>query len=806
MAQLVLQEHLKLVEDSDDEMMADPEEVNNYKGMYQNEEEEPEQRYFEFGAHFPYQLLYQKLKEIEKERARSEEKSNIKASVNSQFNSMQSGQGINKGIFIFIIEQNFRRLAQDGNKNILTQNTNQNTQNKNRNSNSNNRTGGNNLINNWEKVHFDSENTKNNKGVKPQSINLVNSASGALMENNYLLALSNNIGHLSNKSRNVAHIDNSFKHGTGMQIAATATTKNVATHFGAAQHQTNQANVVKEKEYQEKENLNSNRKDAHLKNHPQDKSNNSNLFSTNALNKKSNSITRNLGAGNNNVNTIKKEEKKTSGLNIYSSFTNDVINFNKSKETSLKKSDNLAPGQLFKKSNPVILVEKNKFNNNTSGVSGKNINTSNTGLSNPSNTSLKATRISTTTKSSVIKEVSEDKPDIKKKIINYSGVGHNFNNSNTTQKKNQINYSLSKIVGNAVSNVISTYNAKGRNQGVHINPHNTAQMNQTINQTAINTHSNKQKASGVNAKGIKKLNLDKLHTTANKGDAYRYITSSVDNREGANNHFNVSSNVNFDIGMRILNNKTNSLSPSKVRLEKENTSHHKDIQKTERDKDSSQMKIPLQECGGNNQGPGSTGLNDIISHISKNHETKSRNAPRNNLTSTKSNLFSSEKAQSMHSGSYQKTNLFTQVAVKTTTVIGNPVAAKKTSSNPKMKANPKLASNKIGKSMTIYKPGINVNKSLDKTKLKVSTSKANLVKKNTSVVSGNAATSKSIEIKKPITAGSNNPAKVITQKDSLIISQPKGKLINNCFLLIFTQALLIAVLIKLKLSTLLSKK
>jgi hypothetical protein len=255
---------------------------------------------------------------------------------------------------------------------------------------------------------------------------------------------------------------------------------------------------------------------------------------------------------------------------------------------------------------------------------------------------------------------------------------------------------------------------------------------------------------------IKKLNLDKLNIAANKSDAYRYITSSVDNRgEGGKTNMNNLTNVNFDIGMRIMNNKNNSFSPTKIGIDSSNRILN------EKEKTISFNNVLEKSEIINQNNVINAGLNDIILSMNKNVENKSRNAQRNNLTSTKSNLFSSDKAQSMQSGSYQKNHMFTQVtSVKTTTNIntGNKTIFK-----------PKTTNTIINKPNNVYKPSLNVTKSLNKSKanldvkLKTATSKANFVVKktiNTSTTTHNLIFNQSM-LKKPKIVNPVNNNKII---------------------------------------------
>lgn len=66
MAQLFLDEDIPRLNDSEDDMLAQQEENGiNYKGQYGNEEpDEEEQKYFEYGAHFSYANMVERLEQI----------------------------------------------------------------------------------------------------------------------------------------------------------------------------------------------------------------------------------------------------------------------------------------------------------------------------------------------------------------------------------------------------------------------------------------------------------------------------------------------------------------------------------------------------------------------------------------------------------------------------------------------------------------------------------------------------------------------------------------------------------------------
>jgi hypothetical protein len=63
MSKLVVDE-VQVGNDSEADLL-DGDGLNNYKGYFHNEQE-PEERYYEYGAHFPYKVLQTKLEELRK--------------------------------------------------------------------------------------------------------------------------------------------------------------------------------------------------------------------------------------------------------------------------------------------------------------------------------------------------------------------------------------------------------------------------------------------------------------------------------------------------------------------------------------------------------------------------------------------------------------------------------------------------------------------------------------------------------------------------------------------------------------------
>lgn len=200
-------------------------------------------------------------------------------------------------------------------------------------------------------------------------------------------------------------------------------------------------------------------------------------------------------------------------------------------------------------------------------------------------------------------------------------------------------------------NAINTYVSKpGRNLnsglGGNVNSINVNFNNMnTANVIASPTNVLSQGATSnvvISENKIKKLNLDKLQSTANnKNDMYRFITSSVDNRDREKTEKHI-----FDLGVSKQINKNMSLSPNKIQHE-------------DRPEINNPGQNPTKSFEITN-----TVLSEMINSLNKKNENKSRNAQRNNLTNTKSNLFSSDKTQTVQSGSYQKNLMLTQVINK----------------------------------------------------------------------------------------------------------------------------------------------
>jgi hypothetical protein len=113
MAQLLLDDNVKMQDLDDEDMLANPDEVNNYKGMYQNDDDESEQKYFEFGAHFAYDVLYRRLEDLRKILPQNRKESPLKENqkegminINFKISILENPQGLRGIPNIFLYNQN----------------------------------------------------------------------------------------------------------------------------------------------------------------------------------------------------------------------------------------------------------------------------------------------------------------------------------------------------------------------------------------------------------------------------------------------------------------------------------------------------------------------------------------------------------------------------------------------------------------------------------------------------------------------------------------------------------------------------
>ena len=100
MSQLILDQNLERKEDSEEEDPSDQEninKINNYKGIFGNEESEEEQRYFEYGSHFPYNWMCERLEELSLAFAHGN--NSLYETMIKNERDTANDKGINKGIY-----------------------------------------------------------------------------------------------------------------------------------------------------------------------------------------------------------------------------------------------------------------------------------------------------------------------------------------------------------------------------------------------------------------------------------------------------------------------------------------------------------------------------------------------------------------------------------------------------------------------------------------------------------------------------------------------------------------------------------
>lgn len=310
--------------------------------------------------------------------------------------------------------------------------------------------------------------------------------------------------------------------------------------------------------------------------------------------------------------------------------------------------------------------------------------------------------------------------------------------TSTSGTKSQAKFNIQNI-----ASITATGNTSkiGRNIAPGLNPHNTANNGNIVAyKNNVNTTTNKVK----NSFGASNTNITTSHATNHasnkleetlKCEAYKSVASSLENKEGIR-ALGYGSNIakgivsgpnNNKLGKPTLHTNTSlkntSFSPSKLKIESNRALI--DLKSSEDTKNNTfnitkEASVLNVNVAKSNDIALNPNLNEIISTLNKN-ENKSRNAPRNNLTATKSNLFSSDKAQSMQSGSYQKGHMFTQVNVKSTATI----KASATNNPNKAKVSSSTIINKTATSITGYKPNLN-SKALNKSKADLNSANVNV--------------------------------------------------------------------------------
>ena len=112
----------------DYEIDIDNADIMNYKGYFVENEEEEEQKFFEYGAHFPYKLLYYQLEylKIEREEMEKEEKEEEKINENNPNNNNNESifQKLSNSFKLNTQEKSRNRNHSEVKKNIITKDEN----------------------------------------------------------------------------------------------------------------------------------------------------------------------------------------------------------------------------------------------------------------------------------------------------------------------------------------------------------------------------------------------------------------------------------------------------------------------------------------------------------------------------------------------------------------------------------------------------------------------------------------------------------------------------------------------------------
>jgi hypothetical protein len=100
MSQLILDQNLERKDDSDEDLLEQDyiQGINNYKGIFGHEDSEEEQRYFEYGAHFPFKWICERLEELSMGYTK-ENNSLYETSMKNELETAND-KGINKGIYL----------------------------------------------------------------------------------------------------------------------------------------------------------------------------------------------------------------------------------------------------------------------------------------------------------------------------------------------------------------------------------------------------------------------------------------------------------------------------------------------------------------------------------------------------------------------------------------------------------------------------------------------------------------------------------------------------------------------------------
>lgn len=100
MSQLILVNNLERKDDSDNDLLEQDniQGIKNYKGIFGYDDSDEEQRYYEYGAHFPYKWLCERLEELSMGNTK-ENNSLYESSIKNELETTDY-KGIIKGIYL----------------------------------------------------------------------------------------------------------------------------------------------------------------------------------------------------------------------------------------------------------------------------------------------------------------------------------------------------------------------------------------------------------------------------------------------------------------------------------------------------------------------------------------------------------------------------------------------------------------------------------------------------------------------------------------------------------------------------------
>ena len=622
MAKMLIDENFENnYDESYDEIDINNDDILNYKGYFiENEdEEEEEQKYFEYGAHFPYKFLYQKLEILKEEREeekkqlknenkeKKKEKENIKDNNNNAFQNIFNCFKGNKG-------KSRNRDNNNEKKNGLTFIP-KNDKNEKEKINNNNEE-------NKQKEHNASVNVIHNKYkektfeniIKNDNINLYNSFAQKLKMHKHLNYskkddddnLKNNNKTISTNSKKIKSIQLSREHLNKVYNLSNQQKNKLEKKIKSKDNTFKKLNGSKSKELSSSYHHNSN----------YNLNNIQNKFITGSLNnivsnyKKKHSInfspSLNLNSmkiiqksdnkkNNNNNNALSRNYNFMKNPNNTKNIVNKVIDYNTkitseqmkknltiSTENQDKKNNNnfqqmllsITNGAPFNKSrnkgslNNNLTTTKSHLiteRDNSQNLTHQNLHSSNNNYFNKTNNN---DLLQTQPMYSQKKKISQIKNDKNEKKINVNPINQKNNNNNhnihsnySNGNNNQINLNKNKIKG--FFNVKINLSQKSQNKII-----NEIKKTMTINNICFKTKnssnlSNKKQNQNKN-KNQKNLSHNKLNNNQQPITRNRVTTANYNSITTTNNFFNHQKRSSQPSNNININNNNNKIIYNKI--------------------------------------------------------------------------------------------------------------------------------------------------------------------------------------------------------------------------------------------------